>query len=387
MKSILITTGIFAPDIGGPASYARLLGTRLAADGVRVTLVTYSSVWSHAADAELPFRIIRVWRRWPWGLRHLIYLCRLWSISHDIAVILALNAVSAGVPASWVARRRKARFVVRIVGDYAWDMALLDGKTRLMIQDFQHEAHRGYIARLRRLQTRTCAHADAVIVPARCIGELVVGWGIPDEKISTIYTGTDLEPSRLTKEEARKSLGISGNIILTAGRLIPLKGFRMLIKVMPQLLNINQFFRLFIVGDGPQHTELRAMVRNLNLERKVILVGHASRSEMAAFYAAADMFVLNSGFEAFPNVVLEALRAGVPLITTAVGGNCELINQGDNGFLIKYNDEFNLVEAMKAVWENEDIRERFISHGKTTAERFNVQRMYQETKSVLEPAG
>jgi hypothetical protein len=102
MKSILITTGIFAPDIGGPASYAKALATRLSSQGVAVTVVAYSSVARHGDDAALPFRVRRVWTKLPWGLRHALFFLRVVFAARRSDGILTLNAVSAGVPAACV---------------------------------------------------------------------------------------------------------------------------------------------------------------------------------------------------------------------------------------------------------------------------------------------
>ena len=75
--------------------------------------------------------------------------------------------------------------------------------------------------------------------------------------------------------------------------------------------------------------------------------------------AAADVFVLNSGYEGFSHQILEAMTAGVPVIATAVGGNKEVIKQGENGFMVKYQDEFNLIEAIKSLWQNQGLQEEF----------------------------
>ena len=157
----------------------------------------------------------------------------------------------------------------------------------------------------------------------------------------------------------------------------------MLIKIMPRLLEINQFFRLVIVGDGPEKKILESIVKNMHLENKVYLVGSKSKEELATFLAAADIFVLNTAQEGFSHQILEAMTAGVPVITTAVGGNKEVIRKGENGFMVKYNDEFNLVEAIKTVWQAEELRTRFIEEGKKTVEHFNVEKMLQETAQVL----
>ena len=157
----------------------------------------------------------------------------------------------------------------------------------------------------------------------------------------------------------------------------------MLIKIMPQLTAINQFFCLVIVGSGPDQKTLEAMVKNLRLSRKVFLVGQKTREELALYLAAAEMFVLDTGYEGFSHQILEVMSAGVPVITTAVGGNKEIIRQGENGFMVKYNDEFNLIEAIKTLWQMKDLREEFIKNGKKTIHDFSYEKMFKETVELL----
>ena len=72
------------------------------------------------------------------------------------------------------------------------------------------------------------------------------------------------------------------------------------------------------------------------------------------------------------------------MITTVVGGNREIIKQGENGFMVKYNDEFNLIEAIKSLWQAPEFREQFSVEGKRTAYLFNVDNMIKETVQFLE---
>src|SRR6185436_18960771 len=103
-RRILIASGIFAPDIGGPASYARSLAVRLADQGVQVSILAYSSVAGHPGDRQLPFGVHRVWTRIPWGLRHAVFFLRAWLLARRSDGVLLLNAASAGVPATVAAR-------------------------------------------------------------------------------------------------------------------------------------------------------------------------------------------------------------------------------------------------------------------------------------------
>ncbi len=287
------------------------------------------------------------------------------------------------MPALVAAKILKKKFLVRIAGDYAWETAANRGKTFLLIDDFQKSKKSGRIGILHGLQTWVCEKADIVIVPSQYLSSLVSGWGVSESKIRVIYNGVDFKVPEISKEEARKKIGIAGNIILSVGRLVPWKGFKMLVKIMPQLLQINQFFRLVIVGDGPEYKTLQSMIKNLHLEKTVYLAGKKTKEELGWYMAAADIFVLNTGYEGFSHQILEVMSAGVPVVATAVGGNLEVIHQGENGFLVKYNDEFNLVEAIKTVWQTPELRERFIEEGRRTVQRFNYEKMVEQTIKIL----
>ncbi|MBI2063488.1 MAG: glycosyltransferase family 4 protein [Candidatus Yanofskybacteria bacterium] len=379
---ILIATGIFYPEIGGPASYARLLCPKLSHSN-SVVLLTYSAVFKERQDKLLPYKVVRVWKGTPKILRHLVYFFKIFFLARKSDTVFALNAVSAGLPALIAARILKKKFLVRIAGDYAWETAANKGKTFLLIDDFQKSKKTGKVGILHNLQARVCKKADIVIVPSEYLASLVAGWGISREKIKVIYNGVDFQAPEISHEEARKKIGIAGSVILSVGRFVPWKGFRMLIKIMPQLLQINQFFRLVIVGDGPEYKILQSMIKNLGLEKKIYLVGKKNKEELGLYIAAADIFILNTGYEGFSHQILEAMSAGIPVITTATGGNLEVIHQGENGFLVRYNDEFNLIEAIKTIWQTPELRERFIEEGKKTAAYFSPEKMIDETIATL----
>lgn len=382
MKRILITTGIFYPDIGGPASYAMTMGRKVSGSA-NITVVTYSSKWSDKSDKEVSFKVVRIWLKWPKLLKHLIYFFRVFGLASKNDVIYSLNAVSAGFPSLLVAKIRGKKFFVKIVGDYAWEMAVQKNKSSFLINDFQVATKKGWIKILAKVQYWVCRRADGVIVPSQYLADVVRGWGAESNKIHLIYNGVDFTKSALSKEEARKKIGIPGNIILSSGRLVPWKGFRMLIKIMPKVLEINQFLRLVIIGDGPEMNNLKTIVRNMGLDRKVYLVGKKSKEDMAVYLAASDMFILNSGYEGFSHQILEAMAAGVPVIASAMGGNKEVISQGKNGFLVRYNDEFNLLEAIKGLHQSSELKEEFIIEGKKTVEKYSLERMIDETMVLL----
>lgn len=380
---ILIITGIYPPDIGGPASYARALAAHLSQNGKEVSVVTYSRRLQIPAGTPNGYPVVRIWKRWPWPIRHALFFIKAFMLAKKADTIYALNTINGGLTALGIKKILHKQVIVRIAGDYAWQIAVEKGKTNILIDEFQKSPKSGWIEILWRLQSYVCRHADQVVVPSEYLAGLVQGWGVSDEKIKVIYNGVDFKPSELSKEDARREIGISGNIVLSVGRLVPWKGFRMLIKIMPQLLLANQFFRLVIVGEGPDKKQLQAMVKNLSLERQVILAGAQSSEKLATFIAAADIFVLNTGYEGFSHQILEVMLAGIPIITTPVGGNIEVMEQGENGLMIRYNDEQNLVEAIKTLWNHAELQEQFVASAKQTAVKFSVEKMLKATSDLL----
>ncbi len=366
MKRILIATGIYYPDIGGPATYAKMLSEHLGSE-FQVSVLAYS----------------RTLPGFPKFIRNVVYALKIRSQAQRADVIYALSTLGVGMAAARAARRYKKKFLVRVAGDRVWEDAVNAGQTNLLVNDFQHFKKMGRMARRQKLQAWVCGQAETVITPSQYLADMVAGWGVDRQKIHVIYNSVEGSTFDETKEEARKKIGIPGTLLVTAGRLVPWKGFRLLIKLMPQLLEINPFFRLVVVGEGPDRGHLETMIRNLGLQQKIYLVGKKPREELQRYLVAAELFILNTGYEGFSHQIIEVMQCGVPVITTLVGGNREVIKQGENGFMVKYNDEFNVLEAIKTLWADPELRTSFIMEGKKTAAQFTVDRMIEETKKLL----
>src|SRR3989338_3006581 len=135
-NKILIVTGIFPPDIGGPASYAKTVGQKLS-ESFKISVVTYSSVRKSAEDKNLKFKVVRVWRKNFWLFRHLSYFFKVMSLAGRNDVVFSLSTINGGITGLIAARFFKKKFFIRIVGDYAWQIAILKRKTNLLIDDFQ----------------------------------------------------------------------------------------------------------------------------------------------------------------------------------------------------------------------------------------------------------
>ncbi|KKS07722.1 MAG: Glycosyltransferase [Parcubacteria group bacterium GW2011_GWB1_41_4] len=359
---LIFATGIFPPDIGGPATYVARLAAEFQRRGFDVRVIAYSS----AKDKEYGFPVTRISRKWPKGLRHFIYFLKLLKLTKNCDVIFAQNVTSAGFPALLAAKLMKKVLILKIVGDAAWE---------------QNKGH------LRVVQGAVARLAGKIIVPSLYLKKRVMGWRVPEDKIVVIYNAPEpRENSRLldiSKGEAKQKLGLSGNIILSVGRFAPWKGFFDLISIMPDLLKENPAFCLVIVGDGQDRKNLESEIKNLKLEDRVKLTGSVPHSQMPLYFKAADVFVLNSGYEGLSHVILEAMQHGVPVIASAEGGNPELIENGANGFLVEYKNQEQLKSAILKLWQDKNLQEKFIQNSKEKLKNFTWENLVGKTLQIL----
>src|SRR4030042_5607088 len=117
-------------------------------------------------------------------------------------------------------------------------------------------------------------------------------------------------------------------MIISGGRLEPWKGMAALIEIMSDLLRENSNFRLIIVGYGPERDNLKIKIKDLKLEKEVRLIDRLPHREFLEYFKASKVFVLNSGYEGFSHLLLEAMAVGLPIITTNICGNPEIVKDG-----------------------------------------------------------
>jgi glycosyltransferase involved in cell wall biosynthesis len=219
----------------------------------------------------------------------------------------------------------------------------------------------------RHMRPRVKAALDAayrVIALSRAMQQRVVELGVASEKVLIQYNGVDGERFRPdSKGDSRRRLGYTGAspLICYVGNLMPEKGPDILIngfKVLTEKMR-DRRAELVVLGDGPLMRPLESLVREYGLEGRVRLLGRRPNAEVAVWISAADVLCLPSLREGCPNVVLEALASGRPVVASNVGGVPELLNK-DNGLLVSPGQPQLLGEALAAAvshdWCPEHLR-------------------------------
>ena len=192
-------------------------------------------------------------------------------------------------------------------------------------------------------------HAKASIGVSRALTEVLRGLGHADERLHVMRNGVDLVRFRpLPPMEARGSTGIEGEpVLLCVGNLVELKGHAIVIEALAHLVERHPNLRLVLVGDGPERKNLEALVARLGLQDHVQFVGVVPNDQLYRWYSAADVLVLASSREGWPNVLLEAMACGTPVVATRVSGIPEVVCDAVAGRLVDRRDPSGFASAIE----------------------------------------
>jgi len=417
---ILLATGIFPPDIGGPATYTETIAEELAKRNFIIKVITYADAKisnskflisnkisndkilnnkSQNTEYQIQntkYKLITVSRRIPKGLRHFVYFLKCLKNGFNTDVFYAQDAVSAGFPSFAASMILRKKYIVKVTGDYAWEQ----GMTRFGINDpieaFEAKKYGPAIEFLRFLQSYVSRLSDKVIVPSEYLKKIVSGWNVKEEKISVIYNSAEVLNIKENKTNLRKKLNIGEEekILISAGRLVKWKGFDGLIDVFSALNKNNKNLRLLIIGDGPEREKLKLKIENFppkadpppaeKLGNNVILLGRLPYLDVVKYLKASDIFILNTAYEGFSHQLAEVMSLGVPVITTRAGGNTEIVKDRENGLLVDYNDKNAIKEAVELLLSDTNLAQNLSQNGVKTAKQFTKKKMVDELERFVQ---
>jgi glycosyltransferase involved in cell wall biosynthesis len=366
---LIVATGLYAGDIGGPATYALMLEDELPKLGIETVIVPFGWV-----------------RHYPKIIRHLVYAYKLWCESKGGHIIYALDPVSVGLPALVVSRLLRLPFMIRLGGDYAWEQGRNRFGVTVTLDEFiKPTSTRSLPVRLLSfVQAFVTTRAIRVIAPSEYLKSVIASWGVSPAKITVIYSALSSLEVEGTKEELRTQLEYTYPTIISAGRLVPWKGFSALLRVVARLKEKYPDVSLVIAGDGPLESELKAEAVALDIQLNVRFVGRISKEALGACVKAADVFVLNTAYEGLSHQLIETMDLGTPIVTTPAGGNPELITDTVNGLLVPFDDEEAFVEAISRLLDYPDTRTRIVQSARGRAREFSQEAMTKQLYEVLQ---
>lgn len=355
---IVIATPLYPPDIGGPATYAHLLASGLPQRGISVEVVKFAEV-----------------RHLPKVVRHIAYARLVYKAARAADTVLALDPVSTGLPALIAARFARRPFLVKVVGDYAWEQ----GRQRFGVTDMLDtfvERNRVplAVAALRAVETFVTKSATRVIVPSHYLAGIVRCWGVNMKKVLVIPNS--IEIAELGEVPAAVA-ALRRPLVVSVGRLVPWKRMEGVIDAVAAT-----DAALAIVGEGPLVKDLQRQAAE-RLGARAVLTGALSHRDTLATIASADVFILNSTYEGLSHLLIEALAVGVPIIATDAGGNPEVIIHQKTGLVIPTGTPAALTTTLRELLGDFGLRTRLAAAAKAEAVRFSPDAMLDATAHVL----
>lgn len=362
-KHFLVLTELFLPTKGGTAVWFDEVYRRLG--GKSLHIVTAQVPDSEAHDQSHPNTIHRLdLRRVPW-LRPeslVMYLKFFWK-ALSLAATRRFDGIHAGraLPEGLVAWL-VARLTFHRVTLYAHGEELTTWG-------------RGKKYKAMRFALR---HADQVIANSDFTRQTLLDMGVSSDRIEMIHPGVNLDRYQpgLPTEDLRQRLQLetSSQLILSVGRLSRRKGFDMVIKALPALVDSGIDAHYAIIGIGEDDAYLRNLAEENGLSSRVHMLGHVPMDELPRWYNACDVFVLanreiNGDTEGFGMVFIEAAACGKPAIAGTAGGTGSAVIDGETGLRVDGADLEALAHALKTVLGDETMRNTLGRNGLERARR------------------
>jgi glycosyltransferase involved in cell wall biosynthesis len=357
-------TGIWPPDVGGPATHGPDFARFLVGRGHAVRVVTMGD----GEPAERPCEVEVVSRRLPFPLRYGQVALRGARAARAADVVYATATYAAAAAAAAAARRP---LVAKLVSDPAYERARRYRLFAGTLEEFQGTTT-APVRALKAARTRALRRATTIVVPSAYLAEIARGWGLPGSRV-LVLTNPAPPPIQVDSEQLEP-----GSFVFV-GRLTRQKALGVAIEAIARV----PAARLVIVGDGPERAELERLAATSAGASRVRFLGLRTRDETLRVVAGAEAGLLSSDWENLPHSAVEALSVGVPVVSTAVGGVPEVVTDGVNGLLVPPGDPEQLAAAIRRLLEEPGLRDRLAEAAKPSVESLSSEIVYGKLEALL----
>ena len=338
---ILITVGIFPPDIGGPASFVPKIAKYLINKGHNVKIICLSDK-EHLTYKD-DINVIRINRSSPIIFRWLKTIVKIYSNSKKSDLIFVNGLGTETTIANLFIRKKVIR---KIVGDPVWERVYNKNLIDESFDDFQENNHGLSISLQKMIRNWSINKSNLIITPSQHLKNFIDKIGF-DKNIFVINNGVNIEQ--------HNKVVLENNIIqlLVVSRLVSQKNIDSIIKAVKVMENENII--LNIVGDGSEINNLKLLVKKYELDKKINFIGKIENTKLNEYLKNADIFIQASNYEGLPHSILEAMNFEIPILSTDVGGCSVLLNKGERGYIIPMPvSEVEISEGIRKIINNKN---------------------------------
>ena len=337
--NILITVGIFPPDIGGPAVFVPKIAKHLENQGHEIQIICLADDLS--VDNEDQLSVRRIKRSTNLLLRWIktFFLIVTYGRNSDVIFVNGL-----GIEAAIANIFLRKRIVRKIVGDPVWERFYNKNKTKKNFDDFQKINFSWNIGIQKLLRNWSINSSEIIITPSNHLKQFVNDLGSINNVlkinngIEIIDLGREAEPNKI-------------NNLLVNSRLVVQKNIDLVIEAF-SILNDSRL-KLEIIGEGSEFQRLNELITNLEIQNNVKLLGKVDNNSISKYLEKSQLFIQASDYEGLPHSILEAINYEIPVLSTEAGGCKDLLHNGDRGFIISSPpNKYQIAESINFIINN-----------------------------------
>jgi glycosyltransferase involved in cell wall biosynthesis len=363
---VLIVSGIWPPDVGGPASHAPEVASYLLAEGHDPRVV----ITADGPPAPERYPVAWVDRGAPPGVRHARALARIAAEARRADVVYSTGMFGRSGAGSLLARRP---FVLKLTADPAFERARRRGLYDGTLAEFQGDSSVRTLP-FRATRDAVVHRAAHVVCPSAYLAELAVGWGVTRDRVTVLPNPAPEAGDLPPRDALRARFGFTGPTLVFAGRLTAQKALDVGIEAARRA-----GIPLTVAGDGPDRARLEAI-------GGATFLGAQPRRTVLELLKAADASLLSSTWENFPHAVVESLALGTPVVATDVGGVGEVVRDGENGLLAPPDDPAALAAAIVRLVAEPDLLARLRAAAPASVTGYSRAMVYGRLVQVLQAA-
>ena len=318
---ILVTVGIFPPDIGGPATFVPKIAKYFQDElNYEIEILTLSD--NKNSNINDDYSVKRIDRNLPIIYRWLKTIFTIYKLGKNKDLIF-VNGL--GTEATIANIFLKKKIIRKIVGDPVWERAYSKAKISESFDEFQVKNYGFSISLQKKVRSFSIKKSDIVVTPSKHLKNFILNLGFKN-KIEIINNGVFI-PEENTNIFTNDQINIT-----IVSRLVSHKNIKKIIRAISDLN--DPLIYLNIIGDGPELNQLQKISLESNNKDNIIFHGKLNRDEINHIFLNSDIYIQASNYEGLPHSLLEAMSYGIPVLCTPVGECKEILGNEDRGYIL-----------------------------------------------------
>ena len=369
---VLVTVGIFPPDIGGPATFVPNIADYFQNDlNYEIEILTLSD--RKNLDLKDNFSVKRIDRNLPIIYRWLKTIFTIYKLGKNKDLIF-VNGL--GTEATIANIFLKKKIIRKIVGDPVWERAYSKAKISESFDEFQVKNYGFSISLQKKVRSFSIKKSDIVVTPSQHLKNFILNLGFKN-KIEIINNGVFI-PEENTKIFTNDQINIT-----IVSRLVSHKNIEKIIKAISDLN--SPLINLNIIGDGPELNQLQKISLESNNKDNIIFHGKLNRDEINHIFLNSDIYIQASNYEGLPHSLLEAMSYGIPVLCTPVGECKDILGNEDRGYILDLPvSKNNIKSKISEIIGEKDIANKKGERGKNIInEKYNLTNSFNLYKNLF----